>query len=1225
MITNTDFWKSLRSLAATLFTVHFTLFTSEALISVAFMSVALPAQAQSQSQQQPTVTVLMTDGTLSEVISEIERTSNYVFMFDASIRPQLSRRVTINMKNRPISEVMDHLLRGTQMEYRVKQRQVMVYQKGNADATIPSTTVEGTVCDEQGEPLLGASVYVKETEVGTMTDDRGHYSIRVPSGRSTLRFTYIGYDALEMTAAQARGRKVRLKTGAHALKEVTVVSDGYNTIDKRLSASSTYTLKPEDFQIQNVPNLSNMLQGTVPGLSVMAPSGSPNAAPKMRMRGSSTIHGDAAPVWVIDGVIWEETVNVSNDEVNAVLRGNNSLDQVNENASLSLLGNAITGLNPHDIESITFLKDASATAIYGTRAANGVIVVKTKKGREGKTQVNFSASLGFTSRPTYEQYDMMNSQERIQLSKDMVQRGYVFDVKPYATGFEGALYDLYDKKISDDEFAARVTELETRNTNWFKQLMQNALNQDYNVNISGGSGQTRYYTSLGYSDARGTSKGDQMRRFNMSMSLDTRLWDFLQVGTKLMFSDRNSDGFYMVNPFDYAIYAARTLAPDEYYQQTQTRIEGTDNNYMLRYNIFNELAHTSNTTNVRQTNAQISLRANILPGLMADGMFAYSVSNTQGQQWADEQSYYISGIRGYEVGAVLPGSADELASRLPRGGILLNDDQKQKAWTARAQLNYNKAFGRDQQHVIQAMIGFEARSNKYEGLKEQEYGYFPDRGNKVSFEYNNAVSGSTDWHGSVDKHTTTIVSTLSNTVSEYGTLVYSLKNRYTLNANLRMDASNRFGQYTNHKFLPVWSVAARWNMADEPWMPRHIVNDLSIRGSYGMQGNIPTSVGPNLVVRYPTQVVNRWSGEYQLNISRLPYPNLRWEKTQTINLGLEWGLLNGRITGTFDYYYKKGTDILFKLPVALEYGQEEVYRNGADLKNYGIELSMTFIPLRTKDMELSITPIWSKNTNRVAAVQQQQTYTIDDYLSGNAYEEGEPVNALYSWKFTGLDPQTGYATFAHTSKTQAGAELVDNLKDVLEYSGQKDPKFNGGFSLAFRYKQWSLNTMWAYALGNVVRLNYMFEGNNLMPQPYNNLSSKLLNAWKEPGDELHTTIPGFNRTGEPDYNLWFNYSHGNTGMATITSRSSYWMYNYSDLRIVKGDFLRCRNLSLNYSVPYKVIQALGINALSMSVNVTNPITFCSSKFEGQDPEIQGTGTTAMPITQTYTFSLNISL
>ena len=1078
---------------------------------------------------------------------------------------------------------------------------------------------EGVVYDENGEPMMGANVYVVDTEVGTVTDRNGRIAIRVPSPRSRLRVSFLGYEAVVLPASDVK-KGVYLKPKSTSLAAVTVVADGYNVIDKRLSASSTFTMKPEDFAIANVPTLSNMLQGTVPGLSVVAPSGSPNAAPRIRLRGSSTIHGDAAPVWVIDGVIWEETVNVTNDEVNAILRGNATLDQVNENASLSLLGNAITGLNPHDIESITFLKDASATAIYGTRAANGVVVVKTKRGQEGKNRVNFSSSVGFTSRPTYGQYDMMSSKERIQVSKDMVANGYVFDVAPYSTGFEGALSDLYHKRITDDEFAARVTALETRNTDWFKKLFQNALNQDYNVNVSGGSRETRYYTSFGYSDARGSSRGDRMRRYNMTMSLDTRLFDVLQVSSKLMVSDRQSDGFYMANPFDYAIYASRALAPGEFYQQSQTRVEGTNNIYMLKYNIFNELDHTSNVTKVQQMNAQVALRANILQGLFAEGLFSYNLSSTNQRQWADEQSYYISGIRGYEVGAVLPGSADELASRLPKGGILIDDEQKQKSWTARFQLNYSRTFGAA--HTVQAMLGYEARSNRYDGLKEQEYGYFPDRGNKVSHEYNNDVSGSTDWHSSLDKHTATIVSTLNNTVSEFGTFVYSYRNRYIANANVRMDASNRFGQFTNHKFLPVWSAAFRWNVDEEGWLP-DFFSGLSARASYGMQGNIPTTVGPNLVVRYPAQVVNRWSGEYQLQISRLPYPNLRWEKTRTINLGLEWSLLGGRISGTFDYYNKRGTDILFKLPVAFEYGQEEVYRNGADLKNHGVELSMTFVPVRTRDWEWSVSPVWSKNTNRVANVLKQE-YTVDDYLSGNAYEEGRPVNALYSWKFTGLDPATGYATFANTSRSESQLGDVQRIKDLLVYSGSKDPKFNGGFSTMVRWRQWTLNSMWAFQFGNVVRLNYLFEGNNLMPQPYANLSRKLLKAWKQPGDEAFTDIPGFNRTGEADYNLYFHYAR-QTGVASVTSRSSYWMYNYSDIRVVKGDFLRCRNLSLSYSFPYKWVSKWGVNALSLSLNVTNPLTFCSSRFDGQDPEIQGTGTTAMPITQTYTFSLNVSL
>lgn len=1166
---------------------------------------------------QGTVSVTARNKSIIQVIKQVEQKSNYAFLFDETLTKQLQRKVSIDAKNRSVESVVTELLQGTGLQCKVSQRQVLIYKAEAQQDKSQQYQVHAIVYDEEGQPLYGANVYVPDTEMGTVTDGKGEFSFRVPTRNTLLRITFVGYNPVVVSAYEAM-KGIHMSQAANSLGEVKVVADGYNVIDKRLSASATTTLKQEDFMMQNVPNLSNMLQGKVAGLSVVAPSGSPNAAPRMRIRGSSTIHGDAAPVWVIDGVIWEETVNVTNDEVNAVLRGASSLDQVNDNASLSLLGNAITGLNPHDIESITFLKDASATAIYGTRAANGVIVVKTKKGSKGKTSVNFSSSIGITSRPTYEQYNMMNSKERIQLSKDMVANGYVFDIKPYSTGFEGALYDLYDKKITDAQFADRVSTLETRNTDWFDLLFQNAVNQDYNVAVSGGAGSMRYYTSLGYNDARGSTKGDEMRRFNMNMNMDFKVSKWLTANAKMLLSDRTSDGYYMVNPFDYAIYATRTLTPEEYYTQTQTRIEGSNNNYMLRYNIFNELDHTSNTTKVQQITAQTSLHANFGHGFQADALFSYGLSDTRQTQWADEQSYYIAGIRGYEVGAVLPGSADELASRLAKGGILIDSDQKQKTWTARMQLNYNKTFGSNFYHTIQAMAGFEARSLTYNGLKEQEYGYFPDRGNKVSYEYNNDYSGSTDWHSSLDKHTASIVSQLNNTISEFATFVYSYRNRYILNANLRMDASNRFGQYTNHKFLPVWSLAGRWNVAEEGFLPKWM-NDLSVRASYGMQGNIPTTVGPNLVVRYPAAVVNRWSGEYQLQISRLPCPNLRWEKTRTINLGLEWSLLNGRITGTFNYYNKKGMDILFQLPVGLEYGQEKVFRNGADLNNYGLELSMTFSPVRTRDWDVSITPIWSKNTNRVANVLKQE-YTVEDYLSGNAYEDGKPVNAIYSWKFTGLDPKTGYATFANTASREGDLKGPMEVRDLLEYSGSKDPKFSGGFSTMVRWKSFSMSMMWSYQWGNVVRLNYLFEGSNLMPQPYANVSRNLMKAWKKPGDELTTTVPGFNRSGEFDYSLYYN-----TTTNGIRSSSSYQMYNFSDIRIAKGDFLRCRNLSLSYSFPSKAIQCLGINNLSLSANVTNPFIFCSSKFDGQDPEIQGTGTTAQPITRCYTFSVSVGL
>ena len=282
-----------------------------------------------------------------------------MFLYDEEVKEHLQKVVSIDMKEKSIDSVMKELLKNTGLSYKISQRQILIY---SAHAVKVSHPVEGQtvqisscVVDENGESLIGASIYILENKVGTTTDINGFFSLRVPSENSQIRISYLGYEPLVLKASQI-GKEIVMRPSKTDLNEVVV--NGYSKVDKRLSASATTTLNADDILIPNVPTLSGMLQGTVPGLTVVASSGSPNDAPKIRMRGSATIHGDAAPVWVIDGVIWEETVDITNDEVNAILRGNSTLDQVNENASMSLLGNAITGLNPHDIESITFLKDA---------------------------------------------------------------------------------------------------------------------------------------------------------------------------------------------------------------------------------------------------------------------------------------------------------------------------------------------------------------------------------------------------------------------------------------------------------------------------------------------------------------------------------------------------------------------------------------------------------------------------------------------------------------------------------------------------------------------------------------------------------------------------------------------------------------------------------------------------------------------------------------------------
>ena len=750
-----------------------------------------------------------------------------------------------------------------------------------------------------------------------------------------------------------------------------------------------------------------------------------------------------------------------------------------------------------------------------------------------------------------------------------------------------------------------------------KKHWQNAFNQDYTLSVSGGSEVGRYYLSVGYNNSKGTTKGDDLERYNVNLNVTTKLGDYVDVNGKVSFSDRRSNGFYMVNPSDYALETSRAIAPDERYTTYTSTVPGLSSNFPLTYNIFDEIAHTGNEARIRQTNASVSINAKVLPELTLNGLFGVNYSNTVTKKWADERSYYIAEIRGYDYGAVEPNSDEEKASRLSKGGILLYETNGNTSYTARLQASYSKVFLED--HVVNAMLGYEVRSTKNEGFSTQEWGYFPDRGMGISYEYDTGSSGSTSMNGnsSLEKHTAKLTDMVSNTISGFATLVYAYRNRYVLNANLRMDASNRFGQYTNHKLQPVWSVAARWSISEEPWF-RMLgeMSEFNIRVSYGSQGNVPTTVGPNLVVRYPSTLINRFSNEYQLSISRFAYPDLRWEKTHTINVGTDFSFAKGRISGTIDYYYKKGKDIIFSLDVPAEYGVSTTYKNGADIKNTGFEVAVTFVPVQGKDFQWSITPTYSKNSNNVQNTGKTE-YSYQDYLAGNAFEDGKPVNAVYAWEFTGLDPEYGYAMFKHASRNQDEVVKMSDPKEYLKYCGQADPKINGGFTTAIRWKNLTLNAQFAYSFGNVKRLNFLYEGTMTMPDPQDNLHQDLLKRWRRPGDELTTNIPGFVLDGSSAYNLY-------VPIENTVSLNSYEMYNYSDIRVVKGDFLRCRNLSISYVLPQKFLEHFGVRMMSCMFNVTNPLTICSKDLRGQDPEQAGTGGTALPITQTYSLSVNIS-
>ena len=552
---------------------------------VCFLIMCALVTGLAAQEKEKRVTMKCVNEKLTDALKKIEKQSSYKIVF--SYNELHAIRVNATIEGLTAPEAVKKLIAGQPINSSVDGRYIHVFLKKDYSQ---KGFLNGQVVDENDEPLPGVSVRVKNgRSTGTLTDLNGCFSIPVKEGQSAmLTFSFIGKKTVEKMVNDGWGVQVKLEELVNAVDEVVVT--GYQVMDKRLMASSTSMVKMDDIKIPTLNTVDKMLQGTVPGLMVQNSSGSPNATPRIRMRGSSTIYGNASPLWVVDGIVYEDPVDLSNDELNNVLQGTGAdmLEQVNLNATRSLLGNAIAGVNPNDIESITFLKDASATAIYGTRAANGVIVLTTKKGKIGKPSISFSASLGFTGRPRYSQYNLMNSKERVGISKEVAEKGYLYDYIPYATGFEGALFDFYNMKITKSEFDAQVAKYETMNTDWFKLLCQNAFNQDYSASISGGNETVNYYTSIGYNNSKGTTKGDNSTSYSLTSNISARLTKKVRAYTRLSFSEQSSDGFYTTNPYSYALETTRAIASDEYYTTKNNTIDGLSNNYPLTYNIFSD-------------------------------------------------------------------------------------------------------------------------------------------------------------------------------------------------------------------------------------------------------------------------------------------------------------------------------------------------------------------------------------------------------------------------------------------------------------------------------------------------------------------------------------------------------------------------------------------------------------------------------------------------------------
>ena len=998
------------------------------------------------------------------------------------------------------------------------------------------TKVSGTVVSqEDGQPVVGASVLVVGTSTGSVTNASGQFSLTVPEGKKTLRITYIGMEPLEVSARP--NMRILLTSNNKSLDEVIVVA--YGTQKKSSFTGSAMSMKEKDMSAQK-GSLVKSLEGKIAGVRVGSSIGDPGADQNILIRGIGSINGSTQPLYVIDGV---PVLANSDGYMSSSIK------------SQSILAT----LNPNDIESMTVLKDAAAASLYGSRAANGVIIITTKKGKTGKTNVHYDMQMGWQQIAVKSAMDRMNAEQLKEYYYEGIKN---FFGEYYGITGQDAI-DATEAEIRDGWFHDYDG---TTNTDWYDQVYHTALTQDHQLSIDGGNDKTKFYAGLGYNNSQGVVKGSEFERYSGRLNLDHQVNDWLKVGLKQMISFSDTKGFRDQNDQEQGfgttapwsvLYsmdptATNTLADGSYNNDVAFGKVGNPNNMFGQDT--GEYAEFVKSNIMRSmTNAEAEVK---LPyDFKARTVLGYDYTNNKLQEfWAP------SSVNGESL-----------------QGLGQRWDFTNKTLTSSTTLNYAKSFG---VHNVNALAGYEYENRKIQYLTASAKNYGTSKLSELSNgqAYNTASSVYesilSSWLGKVD---------------------YDYDNKYYVSASFRRDGSSRLS--SDNRWSNFWSVSGAWRISEEEFLKGNdLFSDLKFRVSYGTNGNLPSDMY-EYMARYATSGGYGENGAFYWSASG--NKNLSWEKSQNFNIGLDWTLFN-RVSLTIEYYNKLTKDLLFSTPTSYVTGFGSKMSNIGELKNSGLEFSVSSQNIKTKDFT------WNTDFNLTwQKIKVNKLPNGDDvqYGDGNMYllREGESMHTFYLPKWKGVNPETGLGEF--------WIDPEDESKGVTNYYSQAGktivgkavPDVLGGITNTFRYKDFDLSFMISYQFGADM-FDYpgyfLTYSDGVRIGSFNVHSSVAGNYWKNPGDVVEHPKPIY---GNP-----------------------YRSDRFSSRTIKSTDNIRVRDITFGYNVNIPAMKKY-IDNLRVYFRSTNPfLIYCATDNVDPDVDVNGYRQVDTPPTRQFLFGLNLS-
>lgn len=1177
------------------------------------LCLSYPINAQNTPNQ--SITLNLEQATAESFFQAVEKQTKYTFLYRKDLL-DLSKRVSVSVHAKPLSDVLNKTLPQFGLSYRFKDLTIVVSPLPTKKSKGAKTTIKGLVTDENKEPVIGASIKIKGTTLGTITNIDGEFTLEA-SLDDQLIVSYVGLETLERKVGE-KNPQIVLKDNAVSLGDVVVT--GYQKINRKMFTGSATKVNAEETLLKGNPDLTSSLQGKVSGVQITNVSGSFGASPVLTIRGNSSINGNNKPLWVVDGVVLEDLMPVSADDLTS---GNLS----------TLLSSGVAGLNPEDISSFEVLKDVSATSLYGAQAMNGVIVITTKQGKKDRLSINYTGSLAVKQRPNYNEFNIMNSADEMSIYKELAQKGWIDITSTARSENFGVLGKMYDEITKgninwgpngslNEDFLSPYAK---NNTDWFNTLFHNSLVNQHSLSFSGGGDKATFYASLSYYNDNGMAvMSDKVDRYTASLRGNFNLSKVLNVGLKLSANirdqrvpgtkDRSFNEVtgeftrdFDINPFNYCLNSSRSMRAYD----TNGNLEFFRRSY-TDFNILHELQHNLVDLSVKDVSAQMDLEYNPFKELTLKGSFQYRSANTLREHKIHENSNQAEAYRADYSQSIIDQNrylfknpdmpTANPYSILPEGGFYNTNESDMRHAYFRATADYSPKINLD--HVVNFFAGLEVNKVERRIRANDGWGYIWERGGVVST--HNDLIKYLNQQGEVyfmynESH--------DRRISTFINSAYSYKGRYIFNGAFRYDGSNQLGRSKTARYLPSWNVSGAWNMHEEKFMEglTSVISTLKPKISYGFNGIMGPATSAELTI-YASQTLRPTDNEVQNKISSNQNDELTWEKMYELNLGFEASLFKNRILLDFAHYRRRSIDLIDYVYTSGIGGETIKFGNIGNMTSSGYEFAISSTNIATKDFDWKTSFNINFHKSEITKLNNFSRMASAISNTGTAMK-GYPQRGLFSARFAGLD-QSGIPTFYGANNEivyDMNLQSRDDIDKILKYEGPLEPKSYGGLTNSFRYKNWNLSFGIVYKCGNVIRLDDQF-------YPYYNdysaFPKELKNRWRVPGDEAHTAIPALldKRTYKQ-----------------IEGMKTYELYNKSTERIAKGDFIRLKDLTIGYKVPQNWLKGTSLNGANFSFQATNlALLYSDSKLNGIDPEFFLSGGVSSPVTRMYTFTLSLN-